>query len=101
MRDETVHVSFNVDYTNQVFRAAFNDGTSIATTQSFAITGAPGIVTLGVYKDKRYDGLGADFDNFKVSTVPIPEPASWALFGIGFGVLRIATCTLRRRVPFV
>jgi len=85
MRDQTVHVSFNLDYANQNFWGVFDNGSSIITTPFMSFTGTPALTSLGVYEDKRWDSKGTDFDNFTISSVP--EPEEWAMMLLGAGMV--------------
>ncbi|MCX7109085.1 MAG: hypothetical protein NTX45_02935 [Proteobacteria bacterium] len=85
MRDQTVHVSFNLDYANQKFWGVFDNGSSIVTTPFMSFTGTPALTSLGIWEDKRWGSKGTDFDNFTISSVP--EPDEWAMMLLGAGMV--------------
>ena len=85
MRDQTVHVSFKLDYTNQTFWGVFDNGSSIITNPSMSFAGTPALTSLGIWEDKRWGSKGADFDNFTILSVP--EPEEWAMLLLGAGMV--------------
>jgi len=92
MRDQTVHISLNIDYNDHLFWGIFDNGTSTTTTTLMGFTGTPALTSLQVWEDKRWDSKGTDFDNFTISaSTSIPAPATLPLMGIGLlGLLRFS-----------